>query len=123
MRKLHSFQVHPTILSLFYQSCILSLLNFCLPAWGGNVKDIDSRKIDRCLKSAGKLIGHNVYDTLETIFLQLCSSKLRKIILDTTHPLNSQIRTSVIEPGRLIHFTTSRARYFNSFLPSSVRNS
>ena len=123
LRKLHSFQVHPTILSLFYQSCILSLLNFCLPAWGGNVKDIDSRKIDRCLKSAGKLIGHNVYDTLETIFLQLCSSKLRKIILDTTHPLNSQIRTSVIEPGRLIHFTTSRARYFNSFLPSSVRNS
>ena len=123
LRKLHSFQVDPTILKLFYKSCILSLLNFCLPAWGGNVKEVDSKKIDRCLKSAGKLLGLNIYDTTKSIFLQLCTSKLNKIILDSSHPLYIQIRKSTIEPGRLLYLKTTKTRYFNSFMPCAVRNS
>ena len=70
LNKLHYCQVDRTILSLFYQSCILSLFNFCLPAWGGNAKDVDSRNIDICLKNAGKLIDQNIYHTLETIFVK-----------------------------------------------------
>ena len=38
MRKLHSIELDRSLLILFYKSCFLSIVNYCLMGWGGNWK-------------------------------------------------------------------------------------
>ena len=56
MRKLHSYQLDTAILSLFFNSCVKSIMCFCLTAWGGNNRENEKRRMNRCLKSAGKML-------------------------------------------------------------------
>ena len=58
MRKLNSIMVDKNILAIFYRSCILSVLTFCLVAWGGNSKKSESLKIERILKNAHRMMGN-----------------------------------------------------------------
>ena len=120
MRKLNSFNVDNVILALFYQSCILSILAFCLPAWGGNAREKEKRKLNRCLKSACKIISENPQN-FDALSLALCAKKLNKVIEDETHPLYPQIRFSS-RSGKLIHIRTRTVRFSNSFLPFAIRN-
>ena len=78
MRKLYSYKIENTIISLFYQTCILSILNFCLIAWSGNAREKDKMKINKCLKSASKLMSNSTLDNFDSLGLVLCSKKTRK---------------------------------------------
>ena len=44
VRKLGQFNVDRTLISLFYQSVIESILSFCITCWGGNSWKGDPRK-------------------------------------------------------------------------------
>ena len=121
MRKLYSYKIENTIISLFYQTCILSILNFCLIAWSGNAREKDKMKINKCLKSASKLISNSTLDNFDSLGLVLCSKKLEKISKDQEHPLFYQLTFSS-RSGRLIHPKSRTSRYLNSFIPLAIRN-
>ena len=121
MRKLHSFNIDNTLLSLFYQSCVLSILNFCLSAWGGNTRNSDKRRINSSLRSAGKMMKHTMHDTIDIILGQQNNKKLHKILKDKSHPLHQHIHISV-RSGRLIHLKARTTRHLHSFMPAAVRN-
>ena len=121
MKRLASFNIDLTLLNLFYESCVLSLLTFCVTAWGGNVKAKDKRKMNRCIKHANKLLKNTQYKTLNDLLQESSTRKLTKIIEDCSHPLNSFIKISV-RSGRLIHVITKTNRHLNSFLPYAIRN-
>ena len=61
------------------------------------------------------------YDTFDDIFIELCDKKLCSILDDKTHPLSIFIKRSP-KSGRILHVTATKARYFNSFLPSAIRH-
>ena len=121
MRKLYSFNIQNILLKLFYKSCILAILNFCLIAWGGNGRVCDKTKINRALKCAGKMLNRTHPDTVDLVLSQLCEDKLNRILKDTTHPLNKIIQRSQ-RSGRLLHIKTKTNRHLNSFLPLAIRN-
>ena len=120
LRKLHHFNVDCKLLSLFYKSCIISVLSFCVTAWGGNAAKGDIRKMNRCIKNASKMLENNC-DTFDDMLLELCINKLSKILKDPSHPLIVFITRSP-RSGRILHMTSKTVRYFNSFLPFAIRN-
>ena len=119
LRKLRSFRLNPKLLSLFYKSTIESILLFCITAWGGNVRTLDSTKLDRIVRKASKITHHNTH-CFETLYLDMCRRKITYIKKDSTHPLASQIVTST-RSNRHILIRCTRERYRNSFLPSSIK--
>ena len=121
MRKLFRFGVNDIILKMFYESCILSVLSFCLTAWGGNNTAQEKKKIDRCLKSANKMLGRETSDNFDKILDGLTNTKINKIIREDSHPLCPKVKFGR-RSGRTIHLKSRTARYFNSFLPSAIRN-
>ena len=120
-RKLYSFNIQRTLLKLFYKSCSLAILNFCLIAWGGNGRVCDKTKINRALKCAGKMLSRTHHDTVDLVLSQLCDTKLCRILKDSTHPLNQSIQRSQ-RSGRILHIKTKTNRHLNSFLPLAIRN-
>ena len=119
MRKLNSFHVDPTLISLFYQSCVLSIITFCLSAWGGNMRESEKRKLNSHIKRAHKILK-NTPIFLDHFIDYLSHKKILKIEKDPTHPLYKQLKYSE-RSGRLIHLKCNRERYLNSFMPLAIR--
>ena len=63
VRKLKSFYVRNNILSLFYQSVIQSIISLCICVWYGNLKAIDSHRLERVIKAASKTNGLDIKGT------------------------------------------------------------
>ena len=80
----------------------------------------DSGRIGRCLKNASKMTNKHC-DTFDEIFLETSVKKLNSILNDPTHPLYPLISRSP-RSGRILHVSAKTSRYFNSFLPLSIRN-
>ena len=121
MRKLNSFHIDKTLLALFYKTCVLTTMTFCLTAWGGNARAHDKSRVNRALKSAGKMLNETQHDTVDLVLSHLCNAKLGRILRDTTHPLFPFVMISH-RSGRLIHIKTRTNRHLNSFLPYAIRN-
>ena len=121
MRKLNSFHIDKTLLALFYRTCVLTTITFCLSAWGGNARVRDKSRVNRTLKSAGKMLNETQHDTVDLVLSRLCNAKLGRILQDPTHPLYPLITTSP-RSGRLIHIKTKTSRHLNSFLPFAIRH-
>ena len=117
LRKLGSFQIDFTIMSLFYTSVIESVLTFCIIGWGGNITIKNKTLINRSIKRAGKLSRTSFSDFDVLLFLST-SKKINKIE-NTDHPLASKIKRSV-RSGRPLFITTRTERYRKSFLPYAV---
>ena len=57
VRKLSYFKIDKTLISLFYQAVIQSLISFCVITWGGNALAKDINKISTVIKQATKITG------------------------------------------------------------------
>ena len=119
LRKLRSFHIDNTLISLFYKSIIESLLTFCIVCWGGNARDQDIEMLDKVTKKAGKVIS-NTFETTKTLYYTKCAKKLDAIMRDTSHPFVEQLSFS-IRSGRILTMRCNRERYRRSFLPTAVR--
>ena len=84
-RKLQTFNVHNTLLQLFYTSIISSTLTFGLACWGGNLLKHKREKLNRIIKTASVVIGKEQED-IGTIHEHRTLMKLKKILNDKTHP-------------------------------------
>ena len=60
LRKLRTFNVHNTLLQLFYTSIISSTLTFGLACWGGNLLKHNREKLNRIIKTASVVIGKKI---------------------------------------------------------------
>ena len=120
MNKVSKFHIDTKILALFFESCVMSVMNFCITAWGGNIRLKQKQTMDRAIKYGNKLVNRtNFNDINDTLFIA-SQRKFNSIIKDPTHPMYSLIVFSS-RSNRLIHVKTKTKRHFNSFLPSAVR--
>ena len=117
LRKLSSFNVDNTLLYLFYNSVIQSIVCFCIIAWGGNTLCKSSSKINRVIKRASRITGHD----LPHVDWLLRSLSLRKInsIENTNHPLAVFVKRSV-RSNRPLLLSTKTERHKRSFLPFAI---
>ena len=118
LRKLKKFNVDRTILHLFYQSIIQSVLLFNLICFYGNLTQADKTKLERPRKIAQRIIGIEL-PPLSVLFEDRLLTKITSIMKDPSHPLFSCFtfnRSGI----RLRVPITRRARYRNSFIPNSM---
>ena len=119
LRKLKLFNVDNSLLSLFYRSTIESMITFCLTSFGGNTRQQDKDKIDRIIKNASK-ISMCSFHHFNDLYQTCCTRKINAIVLDSQHPLHSQIKRSA-RSKRPVLMLCNKERYRKSFLPSSIR--
>ena len=85
LRKLRTFNVHNTLLQIFYTSIVSRTLTFGRVCWGGNFLKHDRDKLNRIIKTASLAIGKEQED-IGTIHEYRVLSKMKKIRNDKTHP-------------------------------------
>ena len=118
LRKLNSFHVDNTLLDLFYETTIQSIICFCVIAWGGNVTILCKKKRNKVIKRASR-ITHSELSHFDEL---LCHLSLKKItaIDNSDHPLASKIKRSV-RSNRPLFIKTKTERFSRSFLPFSIK--
>ena len=117
LRKLGSFKVDSTLLSLFYNSVIQSIISFCVIGWGGNVTGIQKKKINCLIRRAGKT-SKSIFITFDQLHKALCFKKINSIE-NTDHPLAHNIKRSV-RSNRPLFLKSNTERYRKSFLPYAI---
>ena len=120
MNKVSKFHIDNKILSLFFESCIMSVMTFCITAWGGNIRVKQKQPMDRAIKYGNKLVCRTIFNDLNDSLFIATQRKFNSIIKDPSHPLFPLIVFSN-RSNRLIHIKTKTKRHYNSFLPSAVR--
>jgi hypothetical protein len=122
LRKLRQFRVNSTILNLFYQSTIQSILLYNQLCFFSSLKKADEVRLDRVVSAAAKVIGQDSTPPAD-IYNQACSKKARTILQDPSHPLHSALsnRTSHRDSDRLLSMRCRTTRFRDSFLPSAIR--
>ena len=120
VRKLNYFKVDKTLISLFYQSVIQSIISFCICIWGGNANSKAISKIDSVAKYASKITCSDQL-SFDQILSKFTEKKIIKIMKDQTHPLNESVQFSS-RSNRLIIMKTRTERYKKSFLPRAVKD-
>ena len=121
MYQVSEYSIDTRILGLFYESCIYSVLIFCISAWGGNQRIKEKTIMDRSINRCNKLLCKSVYVDIDQASLISCLRKFSNIVKDSTNPLHCFINFSM-RTNRLIHMRTRTTRFFNSFLPYAIRH-
>ena len=119
VRKLNYFKVDRKLISLFYNSLIVSIVSFCVGAWGGNAVQKDINKINKITKYVSKMTGVE-HDLFLDIFENYLKKKFNRILKDDTHPLFCQLNFSV-RSGRILYPKVKKERYNKSFLPTAIK--
>ena len=94
MYNVAKFNVDTKILSLFCESCILSVISFCITAWGGNVRAKQKSTLNTSIKRCNKLLETNDFTDIDQALFCASQRKFLSIIKDPSHPLYSQIKFS-----------------------------
>ena len=120
LRKLlNSFISDSTTLSLFYRSCVQSVLTFSFMSWFGNVSQKEKNKLQHVVNIINKTTGFT-QSSLIALYEKQTLRNANKIINDNTHILHNKY---VILPSsrrfRTIISKTNRKR--DSLSPMSVR--
>ena len=118
LRKLKKFHVDRSILRLFYQSLIQSVLTFNLICTYGLLSQQSKKKFDRVKKNAQRIIGL-ILPSLDIEFETKMVAKLSTAMKDPTHPLFNCFvfnRSGI----RLRPPQTKSLRFRQSFVPNSI---
>ena len=120
LRKLNKFNVDNTILQLFYNSVIQSILSFNIICFYGLLSCESKKDLDRVVKTAGRICGNKAsFPSTSVIFSDFVQRKTTKILKDPTHPLHlSYVFCPSGKRIRMPRSKTNRFRY--SFLPHSI---
>ena len=121
LRKLNSFKVDHTMLSLFYKATIQSVITFAIVCWGGNGNVEKKNRINSLINKAKKICKANdIFADFEMLHLLESQKKIMSIVKDKNHPLMSQIKFSV-RSGKPVLVKTKCERYRKSFLPYAMK--
>ena len=120
LRKLNECRVDRTIMKLFYESVIQSVLTFNFICFFGSMPKKHKLDLDRFRKSAERCIGLPLA-TLDCLYEQTLSKKLSSIMRDSSHPFHDLIgynRSGI----RLLVPVTRTARFRQTFLPEAIHH-
>ena len=87
LRRLRDFRVSKKLLRMFYSATIESVLFYGVSVWGPRLTQRDKRWIKQVRKWACKIVGDSL-PNLDTVYHSRGTKLARKIMCDTTHPLN-----------------------------------
>jgi hypothetical protein len=119
LRKLKKCNVDNTILTLFYESVICSVLSFCVTAWFGSLSADLSHLLHKVERTANKIIRGEPVKTVETLHQDKVHSMIDKIFSNCSHPLRQEYH--VLRSGLRLRVHKSKTnRLKNSFIPSSI---
>ncbi|XP_035812432.2 uncharacterized protein LOC118471519 [Amphiprion ocellaris] len=121
LRRLASFRVCSKLLYMFYQSIVSSVLFYAVVCWGGSAKRKDIQRLNRLVRKACSVVGLSL-DSVEKVLEQRTLSKIRAILSNESHPLNSVFshQRSTMS-SRLLSLRCSTERLKNSFVPGAIR--
>ena len=86
LRKLRTFHVDRTIMSLFYSSVIESVITHDCAVWYNNASKKDTSNLKRVTRQSGKIIEKSI--DLNSICEGKVIAKASKLTKDHNHPLN-----------------------------------
>ena len=109
LRRLRVYGVDKSIMFLFYQAVLESLVRYGMSSWYGNLTAKLKTKLARLVHTAMKVIGKSDYQTLQSIYQQTVFRQAQRI--DPFHILHS-------EYDRVPHCKLNRFK--NSFVPTSI---
>ena len=110
LKKLKSFHVNESILKMFYQALIQSVITFGISCWGGNITEGDKQKINRSIKKAGKIVGEEL-PLLNDLYKKHSITKVN----DPCHPLWNAYQILGRSEGFItVHGKTERYKKFLS---------
>ncbi len=66
LRKLRSFNVGRSLLNVFYQSIVASVLFDTVVCWGNSITADDKNRVNKLIKKAGSIVGCPL-DPLESV--------------------------------------------------------
>ena len=119
LRKLRSFNIDNIILSIFYQSCIQSVLTFSFICWFGNVSQKDKNKFQCVVNISGKITGFK-QSSVTALYEKQVLRKANKIINDSAHILYNEY--FLLPSSRRFRSIISKTnRKHDSFIPIAVR--
>ena len=114
-----NIDVDNTIVSMFYKSCIQSVLTFSFICWFGNVSQKDKNNLQRIVNISSKVTGVT-QSTLTALYEKQVVNKATRILADDTHVLHADY---ILLPSsrrfRSVTCKTNRKRF--SFVPMSIR--
>ena len=122
LRKLRKFKVNNTILQLFYQATILSVLLYNQLCYFGSASEEDKNKLNKVVRRAESIIGQEQCG-LEQFYNEASIKKFNDILLQNSHPLHSvaDAQKSKRHPGRFISLPSRTTRFLNSYIPTAIR--
>ena len=119
LRKLRSFKVDQTILTLFYGSFIQSVLTFSMICWCSNVSVSDKNKLQKLVNICSKITDQQ-QPSLANVYDRQVLKKAKQILKDDTHFLFSEY--DLLPPKKRFRIPvcqTNRRRH--CFIPASIR--
>lgn len=120
LRKLCKFHIDKTLLIMFYNVYIKSVLSFCLVSWYGNLSLKYRNSIDQIAKWASRLIGEPLLNPA-SLYIRQVQRVGASILRDRHHPLYYEFQYLPSKRRlRVPHCTTKR--YKNSFVPAVINH-
>ena len=106
--------MNESILKMFYQALIQSVITFGISCWGGNITEGDKQKIHRSIRKAGKIVGEEL--PLLNDLKNRSITKALNIVNYPCHPLWNAYQIS----GRFITVHSKTGRYKKIFCPCNI---
>ena len=119
LRRLRVYGVDKSIMFLFYQAVLESLVRYGMSSWYGNLTAKLKTKLARLVHTAMKVIGKRDYQTLQSIYQQTVFRQAQRIVNDPFHILHSEY--DLLPSGRRYRVPHCKLnRFKNSFVPTSI---
>ena len=118
VRQLKKFNLSSQIIYQFYDSIVLSTFRYGIQLYFYSLNAKNRAQLNRTHNAAIKIMKDKKLPEIEDIVDTIIKRKCRKIINESSHPLNfCFIR---MRSGRLRHFKGSK-RFLDSFVPTAIK--
>ena len=120
LRKMH---IDPTLICLFYNSIVMSVLSYAITSWFNGCSESLKRDLNKFRKRVCKMVPRefqsNVQSTRE-IFSKNCVAICEKILDDEIHPLHQYFKRLPHHNNMLSMIYCRTNRFKDTFVPSAV---
>jgi hypothetical protein len=120
LRKLRQFNVSPSILQLFYNSTICSVITYGMSSWYAGLTKHQCHCLDRIRKQSQKITGCELTD-FQSLYIKQSVSIVSKILKDQEHSLFDCYKL-LPSQKRLRSAKCKTKRFHCTFVPQSIKH-